>query len=191
MLIRYTEFCLNPNLRGTTADLPQHRAQALIDGGTAVEIKYASYRERLQAVEAAKPKVFATVKWAVCEAAISGRYYIGATCSAPQCSSFHFDGSPSALENLTFPHSCGCGFQGAEKIPAEICAQYRKLYRRTGVLGRDEVQAALAALPQKSQPVDMSTILPAHPTELGSEAELSPLLFLPSKEEHVDKKIFG
>jgi len=38
MKIQYTQFALNPALRGTTTDLPQHRAQALIDSGAAVEI---------------------------------------------------------------------------------------------------------------------------------------------------------
>jgi hypothetical protein len=38
MKVRYTEFCLNPTLRGTTVHLPQHRAQALIDVGAAVEV---------------------------------------------------------------------------------------------------------------------------------------------------------
>ena len=38
MKLRYTEFCLNPALRNTTTHLPQHRAQALIDSGAAVEV---------------------------------------------------------------------------------------------------------------------------------------------------------
>jgi hypothetical protein len=38
MKIQYTQFALNPSLRGTTAHLPQHRAQALIDSGAAVEV---------------------------------------------------------------------------------------------------------------------------------------------------------
>jgi hypothetical protein len=39
MKIKYTEFALNPQLRGTTTHLPAHRAQALIDSGAAVEVK--------------------------------------------------------------------------------------------------------------------------------------------------------
>jgi hypothetical protein len=38
MKIRYSEFCLNPTLRGTTTHLPAHRAQALLDSGAAVEV---------------------------------------------------------------------------------------------------------------------------------------------------------
>jgi hypothetical protein len=38
MKIKYTEFCLNPALRGTTTNLPAHRAIALIDSGAAVEV---------------------------------------------------------------------------------------------------------------------------------------------------------
>ena len=38
MKIQYTQFALNPALRGTTAHLPLHRALALIDVGAAVEV---------------------------------------------------------------------------------------------------------------------------------------------------------
>jgi hypothetical protein len=38
MKVRYTEFALNPALRGTTTHLPSYRAQALIDSGAAVEV---------------------------------------------------------------------------------------------------------------------------------------------------------
>jgi hypothetical protein len=59
MRIRYTEFALNPALRGTITHLPQHRAQPLIDSGAAVELPYKNYVERLndeQAQRAAEPK---------------------------------------------------------------------------------------------------------------------------------------
>jgi hypothetical protein len=38
MKIQYTQFALNPALRGTTAHLPLHRALVLIDVGAAVEV---------------------------------------------------------------------------------------------------------------------------------------------------------
>jgi hypothetical protein len=38
MKIQYTQFALNPALRGTTTNLPAHRAQVLIDSGAAVEV---------------------------------------------------------------------------------------------------------------------------------------------------------
>jgi hypothetical protein len=70
MRIRYTEFALNPALRGTITHLPQHRAQALIDSGAAVELPYKNYVERLndeQAQRAADPKNAPATGWSVRE----------------------------------------------------------------------------------------------------------------------------
>jgi hypothetical protein len=52
MRIKYTEFALNPALRGTISHLPQHRAQALIDSGAAVELPYKNHVEYLNDYEA-------------------------------------------------------------------------------------------------------------------------------------------
>jgi|HubBroStandDraft_6_1064221.scaffolds.fasta_scaffold588084_2 hypothetical protein len=70
MRIRYTEFALNPALRGTISHLPAHRAQALIDSGAAVELPYKNYVERLndeQAQRAADPKNAPATGWSVRE----------------------------------------------------------------------------------------------------------------------------
>lgn len=70
MRIKYTEFALNPALRGTISHLPQHRAQALIDSGAAVELPYKNYVERLhdeQAQRAAEPKNAPATGWSIRE----------------------------------------------------------------------------------------------------------------------------
>jgi hypothetical protein len=70
MKVRYTEFALDPNLRGTTIHLPAHRAQALIDIGAAVEVPYKNFQERLAAEM--PPPVAPVVQWAVHEKASGG-----------------------------------------------------------------------------------------------------------------------
>jgi hypothetical protein len=67
MKIQYTQFALNPALRGTTTNLPQHRAQALIDSGAAVEVPYKNYQERL--ADTMQKPTAALVQWAVHEKA--------------------------------------------------------------------------------------------------------------------------
>lgn len=173
MKIRYSEFHPDPSLRGTINDsLPRHRALAAIDSGLAVEIPYASAQERLAATMP-KPSA-ATVQWVVAQGAIRGAYYISAKCSQPNCSTFSFDGVPSgfvvrqgttdwnvgvkrnlALEDITFIHSCGCG--QPEKVPAQIAAQYRQLWKSPTSLSRDEASYFHDARPQKSEPVDPKT----------------------------------
>lgn len=55
MRIKYSDFHPDPALRGVINDkLPRHRAQAAVDSGLAVEIPYASYRERIAAESAAQ-----------------------------------------------------------------------------------------------------------------------------------------
>jgi len=172
MKIKYTQFALNPALRGTTAHLPLHRALALIDSGAAIEVPMAPrgtaqwLQDMKERSAAANPPVYATVTWAVAQGAVNGRIYISAKCSQP-CTTFAFDGHPDSLvfpdtrqymslEHLVFTHSCGCGVHGPETIPAAICEQYRKLYKPRRVYGHDEALAAKLAAPQKSELLDRS-----------------------------------
>ena len=70
MRIKYTEFVPNPALRNTITHLPQHRAQALIDSGAAVELPYKNYVERLhdeQAQRAAESKNAPATGWSIRE----------------------------------------------------------------------------------------------------------------------------
>jgi hypothetical protein len=172
---------------GQIDHLQPHRAQALIDSGFAQAVPYKNYIERLQEEESVRQHslnpnpVYAQVTFAVCQGAISGRYYISGRCSAAQCSSFIFDGAPSSsLEKLTFTHSCGCGHP--ETVPAAIVAQYRKLYKPVTKYGNDEALALTLGAPQPSKPVDLSTIIgPAQGQALVEGCEKEGLLnYLPN-----------
>jgi len=192
MKIQYTQFCLNPALRGTTAHLPQHRAVALIDSGAAIEVPLPQRGspEWLQAMKersaAANPQVDATVSWTVSKQSISERFCISAKCSAPNCTTFAFDNDPDvlcfpgtdkhmSLEHLSFVHSCGCGYP--EKIPVAICEQYRKLdatYKPTRV-SADVSSYYSQCTPGKDfgQKVDLSKIVgpTTGPLVAGSESQ--------------------
>jgi hypothetical protein len=75
----------------------------------------------------------AKVTWLVKKGALTERYGITASCSRGNCSSFFFDGEPSAqardghyvLYHLQFVHSCGGAT--AEQIPASICDEYSRV----------------------------------------------------------------
>lgn len=157
MRIRYTDFCLNPALRNTTTNLPQHRAIALIDSGAAVEVPFSDFRERLASEEESKPLPTAAVTWAVTQGAMNGRYAITARCSQAQCSTLFYEGPPAGPENLQFLHSCGCGFP--ENVPAAIAEQYFRLHKPVTKYGDDEALALSLGAPQKSKPVDLSGIV--------------------------------
>jgi hypothetical protein len=189
---------------GEVVHCPTSVGEGWIFDKVAERVKYKSYVERLRAEEAAKPEVFATVKWVVAQGAVSGRYYISAACSCANCTTVTYDGSPSAALELVFTHSCSAsGF--AEKIPASIVAQYRRLHKPVTKYGNDEALAFHLGAPQKSEPVDLYTAKVVNgvrqppiagpqngePIVSGVEAGLSPLLFLPAQEEHVDKTTFG
>ncbi len=64
MRITYTEFVPNPNLRGTTVNLPAHVAQVLIAQGSAVAVPYKSYQDRL-ASEFSSPAVPVKIEWGI------------------------------------------------------------------------------------------------------------------------------
>jgi hypothetical protein len=80
----------------------------------------------------AEPQPVAQVSWLVAKGALTERYGITARCSRANCSSFFFDGEPSAwrdghyvLEHLEFIHSCGGG--PPVQVPASICKEYRRV----------------------------------------------------------------
>jgi hypothetical protein len=159
-----------------------------------------SARKNLSAI--LNPSAEATVQWSVAKGEINGRFYIAAKCSQPNCSSYTFDGSPSASEGLEFLHSCGC-VQVPEKVPAAIVAQYRKLWKPLTQMGKDEANAAFLARPQKSEPVDLTGKManglpltgprPGQPLVEGAEkSHLKMFLPNPNNGKHVDmKKIVG
>jgi hypothetical protein len=165
MKVRYTEFCLNPALRGTTTHLPQHRAIALIDQGAAVEVPMATrgtpewlkdMQERSASLNPTSPNT-PLVTWAINLATIANRYAVVARCSAPNCAVLRYDGPPSGAKSLVFTHSCSGAVPDA--IPASVVEQYRKLHRPVSNYNADEALAAQLAAPRPSRPVDLSKVL--------------------------------
>lgn len=195
MKVKYTDFCLNPALRGTTVHLPQHRAVALIDSGAAVEVPMARrgttewLRDMKERSEAFNPTPLdhATVSWSITQGAMSQRYGITAKCSRSNCAQFCFTGRPDSLlpgtsyyiEHLEFIHSCGAG--APDRVPQAICDQYCKLFKPAANLSNDEAAYYRAAAPQVSKPLNWSTF--AGPTTgalvEGSEAQ-DKMQFLPN-----------
>jgi hypothetical protein len=210
MKIQYTQFCLNPALRGTTTNLPAHRAIALIDAGAAVEVPlpprgsagWLAARNEQAAI--LNPPADANVKWTVSKGEINGRYFISGRCSSGNCTTFNFDSPPDSLtfpgtrqhmelEHLEFHHSCGAF--ATEKVPAAICAQYRKLWEPSKTLPKDVAifHRACQPHPTDGKRVELTTFAGPHPGQRpveGIEKEQSGM-FLPTPDLVDTKNLIG
>jgi hypothetical protein len=153
---------------GTIEHLQPSIANVLIASGLAEHIPYKNYAERLSEESAAlQAAPSPTVQWSCALGNINGKHFISARCSRPNCSTLVYDALPTALESITFCHSCGGG--APEKIPAAVCEQYRSVYRKPVNVGSDEAKCFEAARalnasdtkiiafgPEKDVPIDPS-----------------------------------
>jgi hypothetical protein len=155
------------------ADFIQHKV--------AEHTKFKSSAERLAAREAERARLNpvppATVVWAVKKGMLTERWAITASCSRPNCSAFYFDSDPGqiteqqgvdegffgqkvsrkngSIENQNFIHSCSG--TAPEKVPTNICDQYRKLFKQPALVGTDMVNYYANCQPSKGdgEPVDL------------------------------------
>jgi hypothetical protein len=154
---------------GTIEHLQPSIANTLIAAGLAEHIPYKNYVERLaeegRASQTAQDP--AIVSWGISLGNRNGKDFISARCSRPNCSTLVYDGLPTALESITFCHSCGGG--APEKIPAAVCEQYRSVYRKPVNVGSDEAKCfeavrALTASDPKIQPFGPKEGVPVDPS---------------------------
>jgi hypothetical protein len=159
--------------QGTIEHLQPSIANTLIAAGLAELIPFKNYVERLQEEEAVRqsslPQAAPTVKWVVKKGMLTERWAITASCSRPNCSAFYFDSDPGqitekqgveegffgqkvsrkngSIENQHFIHSCSG--TAPEKVPTNICDQYRKLFKQPALVGADEANFYKNCQPSK------------------------------------------
>lgn len=145
---------LRPELPLGVDDIDNIAARGVIASGLGEQLKYSGYQQRLQLLSQVRTaQEAARVTWTNTFSEISGRHSISAKCSRLNCSTLNYDGPANAsLEALAFHHSGGCG--APERIPAAVCAQYRKVKGseppKTN-LSPSELAYAIAASPARTK----------------------------------------